>query len=147
MGKGVSINKALQNLTRLIGGFGYNYSVEDVFREFSVDFSSDLIKNWSRVISLSYFNGANLQKAIRENRDLFVLSRRTMSEVRAVIAKQKMNLLIIKFMPFVILFILIGSGSEFSKVLYSSQGKVIMSISLILIIIAELAAEKITNTC
>lgn len=136
-----------EKLREAKGRFGYNYSVEDVFREFSVDFSSDLIKNWSRVISLSYFNGANLQKAIRENRDLFVLSRRTMSEVRAVIAKQKMNLLIIKFMPFVILFILIGSGSEFSKVLYSSQGKVIMSISLILIIIAELAAEKITNTC
>lgn len=136
-----------EKLNEAIVRFGYNYSLEDVFNKFSSDFSSDLIKNWSRVICLSYVNGADLQKAIRENRDLFILRRRTMLELRSIITKQKMNFLIIKFMPFVILFILVGFGSEFSQVLYSSQGRVIMSIALMLILISELISEKITKIC
>lgn len=134
------VKASLDELTKRIG---LNYGMDEAFMKISTHFNSSLIINWCRMISLSYQKGSDLQKAIRENRDLFILKKRTSKEVRTVLAKQRLNLLIIKFMPFAILTILISSASQFSQVLYERNGRIVMSIALLLIITAECIAERI----
>ncbi len=122
-----------------------NYGLDEVFEKFAQSFGSRIIKNWSRIITLSYVNGSNLQKAIRENRDLFILKKRTKSEIRTITSRQRLNFLIIKFMPFVIIMILISSSMELSEALYEPAGRVIMTIALVMIYISELIAGKISR--
>jgi Flp pilus assembly protein TadB len=122
---------------------GLNKGMDEVFSRFGDSFSGTVIASWSRIIILSFNNGADLQKAIRENRDLFVLKRRTKREIESIVARQRFSFLIIKFMPFLILSILVGSFGEFSAVLYGSSGRIIMSIALLMILSSEFIAEKI----
>ncbi|GEM_PF-5563888 len=122
---------------------GLNKGMDEVFSWFGDSFSGTVIANWSRIIIISFNNGADLQKAIRENRDLFILKRRTKREIDAIVARQRFSFLIIKFMPFLILSILVGSFGEFSAVLYRPSGRVIMSIALLMILFSEIMAETI----
>jgi tight adherence protein B len=143
--KDIPRGRVKNRLGEVIARLGLNYSLDEVFERFSGYFTSGLIKNWSRIIMLSYKNGAELQKAIRENRDLFILKRRTRLEVNAILAKQRFNFMIIKFMPFVIMLILVSSSGEFIKALYDGTGRIVMSAALVLIVASEWIAEKISE--
>jgi tight adherence protein B len=143
--KDIPKGKIKDRLGEVIARLGLNYSLDEVFERFSGYFTSGLIKNWSRIIMLSYKNGAELQKAIRENRDLFILKKRTRMEVNAIMAKQRFNFLIIKFMPFVIMLILVSSSGEFTKVLYDGTGRIVMSVALAMIVASEWIAGKISE--
>jgi tight adherence protein B len=143
--KEIPEGKIREKLGEVIARLKLNYSLDEVFDRFSGNFQSGLIKNWSRIIVLSYKNGADLQKAIRENRDLFILKRRTRMEVKAVMAKQRFNFIIIKFMPFVIMLILLSSSGEFTQALYDRSGKMVMSVAFMLIVFSEWIAGKISG--
>ena len=63
MGKGVSINKALQNLTRLIGGFGYNYSDNKhpviMVKNYQEDITEHTLLRWGINFSKTTFDISN----------------------------------------------------------------------------------------
>lgn len=122
------------------------YTEVQALKEFSMRAGVEEIRQFVQVFIICRETGGNLEKAIRETADILVARAKTENEIEQIIAQKNFEGKIITFMPIIIILFLRVSSPEYIGIMYSSwAGKIIMTVSLLIIYMAYQMIEKITD--
>lgn len=121
-----------------------NAKLEDLL----LDFSSKLEMEELNFFALSYKScsecGGNLERVCLKSAAMIIEKLEYQKEVSSILSEKKLDIAILISMPILLLFMLNLSSREFLDPLYECQeGRVIMSISLLLIVLALAWSLKI----
>lgn len=122
-----------------------NDPVEKIFMDLAERSGIEDIKSFAQVIMISKRAGANLVEVIKNTSETIREKIEIRQEIETLIAGKKLEQKILGIMPFAMVLFL-KTGSDYLKPLFgTAYGRVIMTVSLIMILTGQFIAHKITN--
>lgn len=122
-----------------------NEPVEKIFMELAERSGIEDIKSFAQVIMISKRAGANLVEVIKNTSETIREKIEIRQDIENLIAGKKLEQKILGVMPFAMV-LFMKTGSDYLEPLFSTAyGRVIMTVSLIMILTGQFIAHKITN--
>lgn len=123
-----------------------NSGLEELLNAFAEKSQLEEISIFASACSICIRNGGDLEKVCLKCSNLLIDRINFNNEAEAVLAEKKLDLVILITMPPLILFFLNISSYDYIEVLYSClQGRIIMSLSLLMMAAAAAWSLKIMN--
>ena len=130
----------------IANGIRYNQSVEDLFMDFGKRSGIKEVSDFADMIVIAKTYGGNIVSIIKQTAKNISEKIITETEIETVISSKKLEGKIMLLMPFFMMLYLRVTNRDYMDILYSSTlGKIVMSISLIVIIFAGFWIKKITG--
>ena len=123
-----------------------NESIEDMLSNFAERSGIEEIELFSNSCGICKSRGGDLEKVCLKSATMIIEKIEFAEEANAVLAEKKTDTLLLMAMPPTVLFFLNISSYKYVRVLYeSTEGRVIATIALFLMITAVLWSLKIMN--
>jgi len=123
-----------------------NVPVEQALNDFAQRVQIEEVKSFADVFSISKRAGVNLVEVIKNTSGMIREKIEVKQEIENLIAGKKLEQKILSVTPFVMVYIIKSSSSEFLDPLYATAaGRVVMTVALLLLLAGHLIAKKIMN--
>lgn len=123
-----------------------NTPVEQALEDFARRVQIEEIRNFADIFSISKRAGANLVEVIKNTSGMIREKIEVKQEIENFIAEKKMEQKILSVMPFVMIYVIKATSSEFLDPLYNTAaGRLIMTAALLLVLAGHLIAKKIMD--
>lgn len=123
-----------------------NTPVEQALEDFARRVQIEEIRNFADIFSISKRAGANLVEVIKNTSGMIREKIEVKQEIENFIAEKKMEQKILSVMPFVMIYVIKATSSEFLDPLYNTAaGRLIMTVALLLVLAGHLIAKKIMD--
>lgn len=123
-----------------------NTPVEQALEDFARRVQIEEIRNFADIFSISKRAGANLVEVIKNTSGMIREKIEVKQEIEDFIAEKKMEQKILSVMPFVMIYVIKATSSEFLDPLYNTAaGRLIMTAALLLVLAGHLIAKKIMD--
>jgi tight adherence protein B len=130
----------------IINKLSYNITVEEAISDFAKRSKLEDIKNFSDVIIICKRTGGNLIEAIKNSAGIISDKIEMKQEIETLLSARKFEQKILNIMPIGMVFILSVTAAEYIEPVFNtSQGRVAMTVCLLLLIAAFLISNKIMN--
>ncbi len=123
-----------------------NIPVEEALDDFAQRTQVEEVKNFSDVFSISKRAGANLVEVIKNTSNVIREKIEVKQEIENLIVGKKLEQKILSLTPFVMVYLIKSSSSGFlDPLFYTTAGRVVMTIALLLLLVGHLISKKIMN--
>ena len=123
-----------------------NIPVEEALDDFAQRTQVEEVKNFSDVFSISKRAGANLVEVIKNTSNVIREKIEVKQEIENLIVGKKLEQKILSLPPFVMVYLIKSSSSGFlDPLFYTTAGRVVMTIALLLLLVGHLISKKIMN--
>ncbi len=130
----------------IIHKLSYNITVEEAISDFAKRSKLDDIKNFSDVIIICKRTGGNLIEAIKNSAGIISDKIEMKQEIETLLSSRKFEQKILNIMPIGMVFVLSVTAAEYIEPVFNtSQGRLAMTVCLLLLIAAFLISNKIMN--
>jgi len=121
-----------------------NSSLIEEFGRLADEMNLDEIILFSDSFSICQLNGGDLESLCLKSSIMIIKSLDFDMEVETILSEKRLDMILLLLMPIALLFLLNLSCSDYLMILYTtSEGRVVMSVSLLLMIMASLWSLKI----
>lgn len=136
-----------KKLSAISNSYQYsNASLIEELNNFAMEMELDEIKLFTDSFEICQSNGGDIENLCLKSSMMIIKSLDYQMEVETILAEKKLDMIILLLMPVVLLFLLNISCSTYLSILYTcKQGRIIMTISLLLMIVAIIWSLKIMN--
>lgn len=142
-GEEAAIVKELDIIRR---GLHINISLEELLTDLAARSDSDHIAQFAQIFSIAKRNGGNMAEIIRSSAEQIGKQIELKQEIRMLLGAKKMELSIMKAMPFgILLYINIGNPGYFDSLYYNTAGILVMTGCLAVYLGAYLMGERIMD--
>ncbi len=142
-GENAAICRELEFIRR---GLNINITLEELLREFAERSGCEEIQQFAQIFSLAKRNGGNMAEIIRSSAALIGKQIDQRQELRTLLAGKRMELTIMKAMPFGILFyISLGNPGYFDVLYHNLTGIAVMTGCLASYSAAFALSERVMN--
>lgn len=136
----------VHELKKISHKISVNIPIEQAFCELADQINNEDIKYFSNIISLSKRSGGNLISVINNTAKRISKKVEVENEINTIVSGKKMEQKIMSAIPYLIILYLRITASEFIIPLYGNLiGIVIMTVSLLVCIGANMVADKLLN--
>lgn len=123
-----------------------NIPVEQTLNDLAQRSHIEEIKNFADVFSISKRAGANLVEVIKNTSSLIREKIEVKNEIENFIAEKKLEQKILSLTPFVLVFVIKATSSDFLVPLFNTlQGRLVMTVALLMLLAGFLISKKIMN--
>jgi len=123
-----------------------NVPVEQALNDFAQRVRIEEVKSFADIFSISKRAGVNLVEVIKNTSGMIREKIEVRQEIENLIAGKKLEQKILSVTPFVMVYLIKSSSSEFLEPLYSTAaGRVVMTVALLLLLAGHVIAKKIMN--
>lgn len=123
-----------------------NIPVEQALNDLAKRSHIEEIKNFADVFSISKRAGANLVEVIKNTSSLIREKIEVKNEIENFIAGKKLEQKILSLTPFVLVFVIKATSSDFLSPLFDTMpGRTVMTIALLMLLAGFLISKKIMN--
>jgi len=123
-----------------------NETIERAFKEFAERSSLEEIESFAEILEICKRSGGNLITAIKSSTNIIADKIEVLNDISSMLAEKKLEQNILSFMPFVLILMLSISAKDFMQPVFTEViGKIVMTISMVLFVVAYYIAGKITN--
>jgi tight adherence protein B len=123
-----------------------NQTIQSAFQEFEEKFENREISDFVSIYVLSSQKGGNLVNSIKKTIDLITQKISTLEDISVIIAEKVLEVRLLSIVPLVIVLLLNQVAYGYVSVLYESlQGRITMTVSLLLYLVGVFMANKITR--
>lgn len=130
----------------ILYGLECNKRVEELINDFALRSDVEDIKNFSELVMASKIYGGNMVLVIRQTVNNLSEKYMVEDEIDTLIAAKRLEGRIMLVMPFLIILYMKLTNRGYMNILYETLlGRVVMAISLLVIIIAGMAINKIVE--
>jgi len=134
----------IQELSYIIKMSKLGSSVNELFLEFGNDSGLEDIKNFASVFNVCLSSGANISEVIKNTSNIIVERLEIENEINSIFAGKVYEMKLLSLIPIILFFIISLCAAEYIEPLYKSiSGYITITISLILILIANIVSQKI----
>lgn len=118
--------------------------VEQLFKELAIRSGIGEIRSYGEILSVAKKQGGNLVHISKEAADHISRSVQVQDEIAQVLAGKKMEKEIMLMMPcFILLYLQVTNGDYLAPLFVEWTGRILMTISLILVFVARVWSERI----
>lgn len=122
-----------------------NYTLEEALQDLAQRSGLDDIKTFADVFIACNKTGGNLNKVIQNSSQVIGDKIEIKQEISVLISGKRLEAKILTFIPFILILLMGVMAPDLLKNLYTTMGRVLSTIALIIIGIATLWSNKITN--
>lgn len=123
-----------------------NDTIENAFEEFAERSKLEEIQSFAEILETCKRTGGNLISAIKSSTEIISDKIEVLNDISSILAEKKLEQNILAIMPIFLILMLSTSAKDFMLPVFTGFiGRVVMSISMLLFIIAYFISEKITN--
>jgi tight adherence protein B len=123
-----------------------NDTIERAFKEFAGRAGLEEIQSFAEILEICKRSGGNLITAIKSSTDIIADKIEVLNDISSILAEKKLEQNILSIMPLVLILMLSISAEDFMQPVFTEViGRIVMSFSMILFVVAYFIAEKITN--
>jgi tight adherence protein B len=123
-----------------------NETVERAFAQFAERSMVEEIISFAEILETCKRTGGNLISAIKSSTDIISDKIEVLNDIGSILAEKKLEQNILTIMPIVLILMLSASAKDFMMPVFTGIiGRVVMTISMILFVVAYFLSEKITN--
>lgn len=142
-GENASICRELELIRR---GLNINITLEELLLDFAGRSGCDEIDQFAQIFSMAKRNGGNMASIIRSSASLIGKQIEQRQELRTLLAGKRMELNIMKVMPFGILFyISLSNPGYFDPLYHNLKGIAVMTGCLLVYLSAFVLGERVMN--
>lgn len=135
-----------RELKKLRRGLHINISLEELLADMAERTECEDIRQFARIFALAKRNGGNMAEIIRSTASLIGKRIELRQETETLLAGKKLELGIMRAMPFGILcYIELGNPGYFQALYHNGKGILIMTVCLAVYLTAYLLGERIMN--
>lgn len=139
-------SRICRELRQIRRGLNINISLEELLQDFAGCSGCDEIGQFAQIFSLAKRSGGNMAEIIRTSAALIGKQIELRQELRTLLAGKRMELNIMKVMPFGILFyVSIGSPGYFAPLYHNVLGAAVMTGCLAVYLVSFLMGETVMN--
>lgn len=136
----------VEELDLMISRISLNQNIEDVFADFAVRSGLEDVKTFAEIFEVSKRTGGNLVMIIRQTTDVIADKIEIETEIDTALSGKKMEQKVVTVMPIALTFFMTVSTDGFmDPVFYTSGGRLVATVALMLIVIGALWSNAITN--
>jgi tight adherence protein B len=130
----------------IIYKLSYNITVEEAISDFANRSGIDNIKNFADVIIICKRTGGNLIEAIKNSAGIISDKIEMKQEIETLLSARKFEQKILNIMPVGLICILSTTASDYIEPVFTTlHGRVAMTVSLLLLLVAFIISNKIMN--
>lgn len=130
----------------IIHKLSFNITIEEAISDFATRSKLEDIKNFSDVITICKRTGGNLIDAVKNSAGIISDKIEMKQEIETLLSSRKFEQKILNIMPIGMVFILSITATDYIEPVFNtSQGRVAMTLCLLLLIAAFLISNKIMN--
>ena len=130
----------------IIHKLSYNITVEEAISDFAKRSNIDDIMNFSDVIAICKRTGGNLIDAIKNSAAIISDKIEMKQEIETLLSSRKFEQKVLNIMPLGMVFILSITASDYIEPVFATyQGRVAMTVCLLLLIAAYFISNKIMS--
>jgi tight adherence protein B len=123
-----------------------NETVERAFAQFAERSMVEEIISFAEILETCKRTGGNLISAIKSSTDIISDKIEVLNDIGSILAEKKLEQNILTIMPIVLILMLSASAKDFMMPVFTGIiGRIVMTISMILFVVAYFLSEKITN--
>lgn len=123
-----------------------NETLEKAIADFAERSRLEEIQGFAEVLEICKRTGGNLITAIKSSTDIISDKIEVLNDIDSILAEKKLEQKILTVMPIALIFMLSASAKDFMQPVFTeAAGRVVMTISMILFVIAYFIAQKITD--
>lgn len=120
--------------------------VEEGLREFGKRSGVEEIQSFARTVEVCKRSEGDIAKVMENTIDLLQERMEIQMELKVILAKKKTEQKILNVMPFVVIGLLLLLSPDYLEPLYDSlQGKLVMTICMVLSVVSYAVSKKISN--
>ncbi|MBQ9233029.1 MAG: type II secretion system F family protein [Lachnospiraceae bacterium] len=143
---GISYQYIIEELELILHGLEYNNRIEELIMDMAVRSGVEDIKDFSEMVTVSKIYGGNMVSVIRQTSNNISEKQMVEDEIETIIAAKKLEGKIMIIMPFlIILYMSITNRGYMDVIYYTLIGKGVMAVSLVIIMAAVVAIDKIVK--
>lgn len=136
----------LTELKRIISRLDLNETLEFALQDFAGRAGLEDVDNFVNVLNISKRSGGNLSEVVRNTSSIINDRIEVGQEVDMMLAERKFEQKVLNVIPIILIFLLSASAPDYmSPVFNTLAGRVTMSVSIVLLIIAWLLSSKICD--
>lgn len=142
-GESAGICKELRKIQR---GLNINISLEELLADMAKRTDCEDILQFARIFSLAKRNGGNMSEIIKDSAELIGKRIELRQEVQTLLSGKKMELMIMRVMPFgILLYVELGNPGYFQILYHNFTGILVMTGCLCLYLAAYALGEVVMN--
>lgn len=125
-------------------GLNINLSLEELLTDLAKRSGCEEIEEFAKVFALAKRNGGNMAEIIRNTAGRIGKKMELQKEIEMQLSGRKMELTIMKFIPFgILLYISLGNPGYFDSLYHNLSGVVIMTVCLVVYLVAVVVGDAI----
>lgn len=123
-----------------------NDTIERAFAEFAERSRLEDIQSFAEILEICKRTGGNLIAAIKGSTDVISDKIEVLNDINSILSEKKLEQNILTVMPIALILMLSISAKDFMQPVFTEiSGRIVMTISMVLFVLAYFIAEKITN--
>lgn len=122
-----------------------NETIEDALMDFANRSSLDDVQSFADIFNACTRTGGNLKEVIQKSSDILSEKIEIKQEIDTMISSKKLEGKILVLIPIGIMMFLELSAKDFIAPMFTPVGRILMSVAVIIVALAQLWARKITN--
>lgn len=125
-------------------GLSMNIPLEELLEDFATRSGCEEVEQFAQVFALAKRNGGNMSQIIRSTATLIGKRLELRQEMRTLLGGRRMELNIMRVMPFgILLYVGLGNPGYFAPLYHNLQGITVMSICLLIYLAAYFLGEEV----
>lgn len=141
-GKNMMILEELQFINRRLER---NETIEEALIDFAERSALDDVQSFADIFNACTRTGGNLKEVIQKSSDIISEKIEIKQEINTMVSSKKLEGRVLVLIPIGILLFLEVSAKDFIAPMFTTMGRIIMTIAMVVIFLAQLWARKITN--
>lgn len=136
----------VQELEIIVRKLESNETVERAFSQFADRSGLEEIQSFAEILEICKRTGGNLIVAIKSSTDIISEKIEVMNDIQGILAQKKLEQNILSVLPIMLVFLLSTSARDFMAPVFTEViGRVVMTISMALFVLAYFISGKITD--
>lgn len=136
----------LAEVRRIIGKLERNETLEDALSEFAGRAKLEDVENFANVFNICNRSGGNIVEVIKNTSAIINDRIEVGQEVDMMLAERKFEQKVLNIVPILMILLLSASAPDYmSPVFNTGSGRVVMSVSILLLIVAWLISAKLSD--
>ena len=134
------IIQEFENVKRKIS---LNQTIEYIFDDFASRADIESVTNFSEILKICGHTGGNLNEVIKNTTSIIIEKIEIQNEINVLTSEQKLSIKLLTCIPFVIIFLISSTSSDYIAPLYSPLGNLVMFTVGLIILFSYYIGKKV----
>jgi len=136
----------IREFVAIAGKLEMNETIENALADLALRSQDEDIRNFAEVFAVGKRSGGNMKEIIRHTAAIISDKLRIKEEIYTLLAERKFEQKVLNIMPIALLLLLSWSTGDYMTPVFTTVlGRVIMTIAIMLLLLAYVISERITN--